>query len=195
MAGRSRTTWRGVRRRAVEAATDRRFFAFNAAVSLAALGLLAWLLLIHGGVRGPHVDLHFMPAVNATLNGLTSVLMICGYAAVKRGQPQVHRYFMVAATATSAAFLVGYLVYHSVHGDTKFGGTGALRAFYFFVLASHVLLSMAVVPLLLTALWFAGTRRFASHKKVTRKLFPIWLYVSVTGVLIFFLLRGAPTQS
>ncbi len=179
----------------MEAAPDRRFFAFNAVVSVAALGLLAWLLLIHGGVRGPHVDLHFMPAVNASLNALSSVLLVSGYLAVKRRRPEVHRYFMVAATASSAAFLVGYLVYHSVHGDTKFGGAGAIRAVYFFVLASHVLLSMAVVPLLLTALWFAFTKRFELHKKVTRKLFPLWLYVSVTGVLIFFFLRGYPTQS
>ena len=179
----------------MEATADRRFFAFNAAVSIGALSLLAWLLLIHGGVKGPHVDLSFMPAVNASLNALTSLLIICGYLAVKNKRPDVHRYFMVAATATSAAFLVCYLVYHSVHGDTKFGGVGAIRPVYFTVLISHVVLSAAVVPMLLTALYFAWKRRFSSHMKVTKKLLPIWLYVSVTGVLIFFLLRGYPTAS
>jgi len=176
----------------VELAPDRRFFVFNALISVGALGLLAWLLLIHGGVKGPHVDLSFMPAVNASLNALTSLLLLAGWAAVKNKRADVHRYFMVAATVTSSLFLICYLVYHSVHGDTKFGGVGALRPVYFSVLLSHVLLSAVVVPMLLTALWFAATKRFDKHMKVTRKLLPIWLYVSVTGVAIFFFLRAYP---
>ena len=134
--------------------SDRRFFVFNAVLSTAALGLLAWLLLIRGGGGGGGLDLRFMPAVNATLNATSALLLVSGWFAVKRGNPRVHRYFMVAAVASSALFLVGYLAYHYVHGDTKFGGTGTLRAVYFAILASHVLLSMAVVPLVLTALWF-----------------------------------------
>lgn len=179
----------------MELAPDRRFFAFNALISVGALGLLAWLLLIHGGVKGPHVDLSFMPAVNASLNALTTMLLVSGWVAVKNKRADVHRYFMVAATATSALFLICYLTYHAVHGDTKFGGAGAIRPVYFTVLVSHIVLSAVVVPLLLTALWFAATKRFALHMKVTRKLLPIWLYVSVTGVAIFFFLRGYPTAS
>lgn len=179
----------------MELAPDRRFFAFNALISVGALLLLGWLLLIHGGIKGPHVDLSFMPAVNASLNAVTTVLLLMGWRAVKNRRADVHRYFMVAATVTSSLFLACYLTYHSVHGDTKFGGAGAIRPVYFTVLVSHIVLSAVVVPLLLTALWFAFTRRFDQHMKVTRKLLPIWLYVSVTGVAIFFFLRGFPTAS
>ena len=175
--------------------TDRKFFVFNALLSAAALGLLAWLLLIRGGAGGGGVDLHFMPAVNACLNATSAVLLLCGYVAVKRGNPKVHRYLMVSAVASSALFLVGYVAYHFVHGDTKFGGAGAVKAVYLGILLSHVLLSMAVVPMVLTALYFAWRKQFTRHTKVTRVLFPIWLYVSVTGVVIFFMLRGYPTAS
>ena len=174
---------------------DKRFFVFNAAVSAAALALLGWLLLIRGGAGGGGLDLHFMPAVNAGLNATSAVLLGCGWVAVKRGNPRVHRCFMVLAVASSALFLVGYVAYHYVHGDTRFGGQGALRTLYFAILVSHVLLSIAVVPMVLTALYFAWRRQFTRHTRVTRILFPIWLYVSVTGVVIFFFLRGYPTAS
>ena len=94
-----------------------------------------------------------------------------------------------AAFASSGLFLVSYIIYHYVHGDTKFTGEGAIRTVYFVILISHILLSMVIVPGALAAFWFAGTRRFLIHKKVTRVLLPAWLYVSVTGVVIFFLLR------
>jgi putative membrane protein len=174
---------------------DRRFFIFNGVLSAAALGLLAWLLLFRGGSGTGGLDLRFMPAVNAGLNTLSAVLLLCGYVAVKRGNPRIHRYFMVSAVASSALFLAGYLAYHFVHGDTKFGGVGTIRTVYLSILASHVLLSIAVVPMVLTALYFAWRRQFTRHTRVTRILFPIWLYVSVTGVIIFFMLRGYPTAS
>ena len=88
----------------------------------------------------------------------------------------------------SGLFLMGYVAYHFVHGDTKY--TGAFKPLYLTVLASHVLLSMAVLPLALSAFWLAARRDFARHKKVTRVLWPIWLYVSVTGVVVFFMLHG-----
>lgn len=175
---------------------DRKFFVFNALLSAGALALLGWLLLIRGGAgAGGSVDLHFMPAVNAALNATSALLLLSGWVAVKRGNPRVHRYFMVSAVASSALFLVGYIAYHYVHGDTKFGGVGAIRPVYFGILISHVLLSVAVVPMVLTALYFAWRKQFRRHTKVTRILFPIWLYVSVTGVVIFFMLRGYPTAS
>lgn len=168
---------------------DRRFFLFNAVVSVAALALLSWLLVFRGGSGTGGADLRFMPALNATLNATAAVLLAAGWVAIKKKRPDVHRYFMVAAFAASALFLVGYLAYHAVHGDTKFGGTGAVKAVYLAVLASHVLLSIGVVPLALTAFWFAWKKEFARHKKVTRWLHPIWLYVSVTGVVVFLMLR------
>jgi putative membrane protein len=170
--------------------TDRTFYVFTGVVSAAALALLAWLLLIRrGGAVG--VDLRFMPAVNASLNALAACLLVAGWVAIKRGARRVHQYLMVSTFAASTLFLVGYLAYHYVHGDTKYAGDGAMRVVYLVVLASHVLLSMPVLPLALVAFYFAWRQDFRRHRKVTKWLAPIWLYVSVTGVLVFFLLRGS----
>lgn len=173
------------------ASSDRVFFVFNAVLSAAALAFLYYILLLRRGGGEAAVDLRFMPAVNAGLNALSATLLVTGYAAIRRGRRQLHRLCMVSAVAASALFLVGYLAYHYAHGDTKFQGTGVVRAVYLFVLATHVLLSMGIVPLALTSLYFALRGKLARHRKVARVTLPIWLYVSVTGVLIFFMLRGS----
>jgi putative membrane protein len=170
--------------------SDRPFFIVNAVVSTAALGFLAYLLMIHRGSPGS-VDLRFLPAVNASLNALSASLLVAGWIAVKKRALVLHKYCMVSAFSASALFLVCYVAYHYVHGDTKFQGTGAIRGVYLAILASHVLLSMAVVPLALTAFYFAFKKAFLKHKKVTRYALPIWLYVSVTGVVVFLMLRGS----
>ena len=169
--------------------SDKPFFLFNAVVSVVALSLLGWLLLVHGGLQSPAVNLRFMPAVNAALNALAATLLVAGRVAIAKQRQGVHRALMVSAFATSAVFLVGYLAYHAVHGDTKFGGTGWVRAAYLALLASHVLLSMGIVPLALSAFYFAWRRDFVRHTRVTRVLHPIWLYVSVTGVAVYLMLR------
>ena len=169
---------------------DRRFFVFNAVVSVAALSLLADLLLLRRRATSS-ADVSFLPGLNASLNGLAASLLLCGWVAIKRRSWRVHRFFMVAAFATSALFLVSYLVYHAVHGDTRYLGIGAMRTVYFTVLASHIVLSATVVPLALTAFWFAWRRQFSRHRRVTRVLWPIWMYVSITGVCIYFMLRGS----
>lgn len=172
---------------------DRRFFVFNALLSTAALSFIAFILLRKTDGAGP--DLSFMPAVNATFNALSALSLIAGYVAIRRRAISVHRMFMVTAFALSTLFLVGYLVYHSVHGDTKFMGTGAVRTLYFTVLISHIVLSVSVVPLALTSFYFAFTRSFARHRRLNRVFLPIWLYVSVSGVALFFLLRGSTAES
>ncbi|MGO8969096.1 MAG: DUF420 domain-containing protein [Myxococcaceae bacterium] len=174
-----------------DASADRRFFLFNAVVSAAALSLLAYLLVLRHGAVTTGTDVSFLPGVNASLNALAATLLVCGYVAIRRKNWRVHRFFMVAAFAASSLFLVSYLVYHAVHGDTRYAGTGPLRTVYLSVLASHVVLSATVVPLALTAFWFAYRRQFARHRRVTRVLWPIWLYVSLTGVAIYFLLRSS----
>ncbi len=177
--------------RAADPVADRRFFVFNAVVSVAALLLLGWLLLVRrAGVPGT-TDLRFLPAVNASLNAAAAALLLAGWVAIRRGSMRVHRILMVAAFVASSLFLVCYLAYHAVHGDTRYAGTGTMRTAYLAVLASHVLLSTTVVPLALTAFWFALRREFRRHRRVTRVLWPIWMYVSVTGVAIFFMLRGS----
>jgi putative membrane protein len=171
------------------ALTDRRFMIANAIVSALALSLLAWLLLLRGHSAGSDA-LSFMPAINASLNASAAVLLVLGYRAIKAKNRSLHKRLMVSAFCASSLFLVGYVIYHYVHGDTKFLSQGPIRLVYFAVLISHVILSMAVVPMALASFYYAFQGRFATHVKVTRILYPIWLYVSVTGVAIFFLLRA-----
>jgi putative membrane protein len=169
--------------------SDRIFFAVNAIVSTLALSFIAYILMRKTASEGP--DLRFMPAVNAAFNALSASCLVRGYVAIRRRKVPLHRICMVTAFAFSTLFLVGYLIYHSVHGDTKFAGTGAVRALYLGLLGSHIVLSISVVPLALTSFYLAFTRSFERHRRLNRIFLPIWLYVSVTGVLLFFMLRGS----
>lgn len=169
-----------------------RFLVVNGVLCAVALGVLAWVLVVrpHDGTPAG-VDLRFMPAVNAALNATAGVLAAVGVGFIRSGRRGAHRACMLGALASSALFLLGYLAYHYVHGDTRYAGLGALRAFYLVMLASHVLLSAVLLPLVLTTLYFALTESFPRHKRLARVTFPLWLYVSATGVLIFFMLRGS----
>ena len=166
---------------------DKIFYAINAIVSAAALALLTWLLVLRSGEPGS-VDVSFLPAVNAAFNAMAAVLIVAGVVAIKNGKRQLHWTLMISAFASSALFLVGYLTYHYIHGDTHYEGPG--RGLYLAMLASHVLLSVPVVPMALSAFYFAWRKRFATHKRVTKILTPIWLYVSVTGVLVYVVLHA-----
>jgi putative membrane protein len=167
---------------------DRSFFIFNAVVSIGAVLFLGWLLVVREG-DGVNADLSFMPGVNAALNATSATLLILGLAAIRSGRREVHKRLMVSAFAASAVFLVGYVLYHYAHGDTQYQGEGALRVVYFTVLITHVLLSIVMLPMILTTFYLAAGERFVAHKKLARWTLPIWLYVSVTGVLIYFMLR------
>jgi putative membrane protein len=174
--------------------TDRSFFVFNAVVSTAAIAFLAYILMLRSGgsaAGAADVDMSFLPAVNASLNGLSALMLGAGYLAIRRKARRAHAFFMAGAFSASALFLICYVIYHYTHGDTRFAGTGTIRYVYFAVLISHVVLSISVVPLALTSFYFAAKRSFERHKQVTRYALPIWLYVSVTGVVIFFMLRGS----
>ena len=173
---------------APSAPSDRTFFIFNAVVSVAALALLSWLLLFRHGAEG-QVSLRFLPPLNACLNATAAALLVAGRLAIARKRVELHRYLMVGAFVASSMFLVGYLAYHAMHGDTRFGGLGAIKVVYLVILASHVVLSVPIVPMALAAFYFAVQKRFELHKRVTRVLHPIWLYVSVTGVVVYLLLR------
>lgn len=137
------------------------------------------------------MDVSFLPAVNATLNATATCLLVGGFVAIRRGRRDVHRNFMIGALTVSALFLVSYLTYHWQHGDTKYPADAPLRGLYFVVLITHVLLSAILPFFVIAVVYLAARRRFDKHKKVARIAFPIWLYVSVTGVMIFFMLRSA----
>lgn len=167
---------------------DRTFYIFNAVFSAAAVSFIAYILMRENPGTGS-LDLSFVPAVNAVCNALSATCLVAGFLFIRRRSVQAHRLSMVAAFVFSAVFLVGYLGYHAVHGDTKFAGTGPLRTVYFSILISHILLSISVVPLALTSFYLAFRKAFDRHKRLNRWFLPIWLYVSVTGVIIFFMLR------
>lgn len=170
---------------------DKGFAAFAITFSLIAVSIIAWLLLGRSPTPADRgLDVSFLPAVNASLNATSAALLAFGWIAIRRKRVDIHNKLMIGAFVASALFLVSYLTYHYLHGDTRYPGTGALRAAYLLLLLTHVVLSIPVVPMALFAFYFAWKKQFARHKRVTRILAPIWLYVSVTGVLVFAMLRA-----
>jgi len=133
-----------------------------------------------------------LPLVNACLNACATVLLLGGLLAIKQGREKLHERLMIAASIASALFLAGYLYYHFVVipavGVTKFAGTGAARTAYYAMLASHVVLAVVNLPLVLRTLFLAYRERWTEHRRLAKVTFPIWLYVSVTGVLVYYLL-------
>ncbi|HKI84448.1 MAG TPA: DUF420 domain-containing protein [Candidatus Krumholzibacteria bacterium] len=129
-----------------------------------------------------------LPAFNAFFNGSAAVLLLCAYAAIRRRKEKLHRRFILSAVASSILFLIGYLSYHSVHGTTRFTHGGAARVLYFSILISHTILAATVIPLVIVTLRHGLKYHRARHRKWAHVTFPIWLYVSITGVLIYFML-------
>jgi putative membrane protein len=163
---------------------------FILAVSAVALLVLVGVIYGHGRAVEVPVWVSWLPALNAFLNGTSAVFLVLAYRAIRRRDVATHVRRVLVSLGASTLFLVSYIVYHSVHGDTKFGGHGLLRPIYFFVLISHVALSGVVLPLIFMSLFFSLSGRFPRHKAIARYTFPIWLYVSVTGVLVFAMLRA-----
>ncbi|HKV25525.1 MAG TPA: DUF420 domain-containing protein [Candidatus Acidoferrum sp.] len=126
-------------------------------------------------------------ALNASLNGTSAVLLACGYAAIRKGNRKVHKLFMLSALAVSAAFLISYGIYHIRVGHVAFQGKGWIRPIYFTLLLSHTILAAVIVPLVLITVRRAWQERFDKHRVIARWTLPIWFYVSVTGVVIYFM--------
>ena len=160
-----------------------------AALSLAIAAALIWLIYFKGRADGP-AWVAALPAWNAVFNSLSACCLGAGYLRIRRRQIEQHRAFMLGATVFSTLFLISYVTYHSYHGDTRFLGQGWIRPVYFTILISHIGLSMVALPLILTTLYLALGRRFPIHRRVARWAFPVWMYVSVTGVLVFLILNG-----
>jgi putative membrane protein len=137
------------------------------------------------------VPLSEFPALDATLNAVTACLLSLGYFFIRRRKITAHKVCMISAFATSSLFLTCYLWYHAHHGVTRFSGQGAVRPIYFGLLASHTLLAAIIVPLVLITLYRALRRMFGRHKRIARWTLPLWLYVSVTGVVVYWMLYHA----
>ena len=132
--------------------------------------------------------LALLPTVNAVLNGTSAVLLATAFGYIRRGKVETHRKFMLAAVATSTLFLISYLIYHFNVGSVRFQGTGWSRPLYFAILFTHTVLAATVVPLVLVTLNHGLRRRFMRHRRIARWTFPVWMYVSVTGVVIYMML-------
>ena len=158
-------------------------------VSASVLIFLAWLIY---GKEAATTHAHWaawLPALNSLLNATTTILLILGYRAIKAKQTERHIKLMLSATLTSGLFLVSYITYHHFQGDTKFLAQGFVRPVYFTILISHIVLSIPLVPMVFTTLYHAFKKNHQKHKAIAKKTFPIWMYVSVTGVLIYVFLK------
>ncbi len=176
--------------RAVEASNGPAIAAILA-VSAIATAFLLWLLYVHHPPAEFAHRLLFLPALNALLNGLSALSLVIGFRFILAGQVTRHRAAMMTAFLFSSIFLVSYIVNHAVHGDTRYPGHSAVRTVYLTLLASHVLFSVVALPLVLVTFFFSLSGRFRLHRNVARYTFPIWLYVSVTGVIVYGMLRAA----
>ncbi|MGB0347646.1 MAG: DUF420 domain-containing protein [Balneolaceae bacterium] len=157
--------------------------------SVVAVMLLFWLIYFKPPAVVQLAWIKDLSALNATFNGLSTVFLILGFNEIRKKNFDRHMNYMLSAFISSALFLVSYVIYHTFVGDTQFMGEGFVRYIYFFILISHIVLSVFVVPLVLTTFFFALSGKFVKHRKIARWTFPIWLYVSVTGVLVFFFLK------
>jgi len=160
-------------------------------VSALATVFLFWLIYIHPAADQASVRFAFLPALNAILNGLSAVALSCGYVFVRGGRIRAHRASMVTAFAFSTLFLVSYILHHALHGDVRYPVHADFRTLYLSLLASHILLAIVALPLILITFFFSLSGRIPQHRKIARWTFPLWLYVSVTGVITFVMLRLA----
>jgi putative membrane protein len=159
-------------------------------ISVLASALIFWLVYIHPPVDAGSVRFNFLPGLNAALNAGSAAALLAGYRAIRRGMVQVHRNWMFTSFIFSSAFLVCYLATYFLHGETRLpiAHTGALWYTYAIVLfATHIPLAIVALPLILITFFFSLTGRFPQHRRIARWTYPIWLYVSVSGVFVYFL--------
>jgi len=138
------------------------------------------------------MEIQELPTLNAVLNGCAALLMSCGYLFIRRREVHRHRNFMLGALACSTLFLTSYLIYHYHIGSRPYPGLGALRNVYLSILLTHTVLAVALVPLVLITVYRALRGNFEKHRRIARYTLPVWLYVSVTGVVIYLMLYGLP---
>ena len=168
---------------------EKKFNKFIVIVSILIPVVVALLFSVKLKDYGYNVEpLSFLPPIYATINGITAVVLVAGVIAIKKGKRVLHERLMTSAIALSVAFLVMYVAYHMTTDSTKFGGEGSIKMVYFFILISHIILSIAVIPLVLITYVRALAERFDRHKKIAKITFPIWLYVAVTGVIVYLMI-------
>ena len=140
------------------------------------------------GVKIEGVDTHFLPPIYATINAITAVVLIAALISIKNGKRKLHERLMKFAIVCSVLFLLGYVAYHMTSDSTKYGGTGFIAILYYFILISHIFLSIAVIPLVLFTYVKAWAGNFESHRKIAKVTFKIWLYVAISGVVVYLMI-------
>ena len=173
-----------------EARTPASVVAAIIAVSAVASLFLCWLVYYHAPADVSGTHLLFLPALNALLNGLSACALVTGFAFIRSGQIGAHRASMFTAFVFSSLFLVSYITNHALHGDMKFQGQGGIRDVYFPLLISHIGLSVVALPMILITFFLSLSGRFPAHRRLARFTFPVWLYVSVTGVIVYAMLAA-----
>ena len=168
--------------------TDRVVLPVIGLLSIVVVALVAFLLLGDRAAGDSGGAVAALPTVNATLNGAAAALLVAGWRFVRRRRIAPHRACMLAAAVVSTAFLVSYVTYHALAGSRPFPGQGWIRSVYFVLLVSHIVLAAAMTPLVLTTLWRALSGDIARHRRIARVTLPVWLYVSVTGVIVYWML-------
>ena len=159
-------------------------------ISAAASAFLFWLIYVHPAAAAS-TQWAFLPALNAVLNGLSATALLIGYTFIRAKRTAAHRAAMITAFGFSTLFLVSYIAHHALHGNVWYPADGALRGVYLPLLASHIVLAVVALPLVLVTFYFSLSGRIPQHRKVARWTFPLWLYVSVTGVITYVMLRLA----
>ncbi len=142
--------------------------------------------------EGSVLEISDLPTVNASLNSVSTIILIVGYVFIRQKKISAHKNCMLAAFSVSVLFLISYVIYHANAGSTPFTKQGWIRPVYFTILISHIILAFLIVPLALRTLYLAWRERFEQHRRIAKLTFPIWLYVSVTGVLIYLMLYQMP---
>ncbi|MBS3916021.1 MAG: DUF420 domain-containing protein [Bacteroidetes bacterium] len=169
--------------------SDKSFFWLVLGVSLAVPAVVVTLRFLPDNLRPNALFAMHLPKVNAILNSAVSVLLLSGYIAIRfQKKRQIHKILMLSAFLFSAMFLVSYVIYHMVMPSTPYCGEGWMRYVYFFILISHILLAAIILPLVLYTIYFSTSGNYSRHKKIARWTFPIWLYVSITGVAVYLLI-------
>ncbi|QCR21027.1 DUF420 domain-containing protein [Pontibacter sp. SGAir0037] len=171
----------------VEAKKDKTFLVIIAVLSVV-IPIVVALLFFMPKARNHDIDVTNLPGFHAILNSLTAVALVIGYYNIKRRNTRAHRNAMIVAFSLSSVFLVSYVTYHFLGERTVYGGEGLLKGFYYFVLLTHIVLAIVIVPLVLLSMYFGITEQHARHRRISRWTFPLWLYVAVTGVLVYVLI-------
>lgn len=161
---------------------------YNSLIAIISVIVPSLVTLLFFAKKIEGYDFSFLPPFYASINGITAILLIIALWAIRNKKVALHKNLMTACIALSVIFLLSYVVYHSTSDSTKFGGEGAIRSIYFLILISHILLSIAIVPLVLITYVRALSAKFDKHRKIARITWPVWLYVTISGVVVYLMI-------